>query len=647
MWRELTEKNVRYFLGNSDELLMIKGNIQEQIMALKNINVELQYPDYAIHGISTYNDRNQKSIAYQGERWFLYSMLKKLYSNNEEFCQYQDLFYAYLVIKENIRAEMIQINDYVGFENFRVYQERKEFFLTSSFFDNLLVKEAVQSSLFDSNVLTLEARIAPKNTEQEMANQIQKLDSLVCGDDELLKKRFFYTVHFIKTGRERSKDGAQGECRHYRLRENVKKQAMAIAQMRENYPSVAGRIRGIDAANTEIGCGPEVFAQTFRYLSDHMVKKETVQETNIPQLHITYHVGEDFLDMVSGLRAIDEAINFLGMKCGSRLGHALVLGVDPAEWYELKSHRILITQQEYLDNVVWLHHMLKAFHIPESTGLIAYLQKEFDYYFSLIYKGAIDTTRLEYIREKALRYYRESRWERFYHGNIYNFDIENYYRAWCLRGDNPEVYKNGYFENGYDKMDIGNVYKRYCINERFPLKQEERYLQETSLLYYFYHYDDMVKREGEKCIEIKIKPVWIEVIRLIQQGMQRRVADYGIGIETNPSSNCLIGTFKKYIKHPILKFYNKGLVVDSEKLAECEQLNVSINTDDQGVFNTSLENEYAYMALALEKAKDKEGKHLYKKSMIYQWLDDIRKMGIRQTFLSESEILGIQKNNNQ
>ena len=101
--------------------------------------------------------------------------------------------------------------------------------------------------------------------------------------------------------------------------------------------------------------------------------------------------------------------------------------------------------------------------------------------------------------------------------------------------------------------------------------------------------------------------------------------------------------FKKYIKHPILKFYNKGLVADSKKLAECEQLNVSINTDDQGVFNTSLENEYAYMALALEKAKDKDGKYLYKKSVIYQWLDDIRKMGIRQTFLSESEMTDILK----
>lgn len=40
-------------------------------------------------------------------------------------------------------------------------------------------------------------------------------------------------------------------------------------------------------------------------------------------------------------------------------------------------------------------------------------------------------------------------------------------------------------------------------------------------------------------------------------------------------------------------------------------LSVSINTDDHGVFDTLLENEYALMVLALEKAKDEEGNKLY------------------------------------
>lgn len=73
----------------------------------------------------------------------------------------------------------------------------------------------------------------------------------------------------------------------------------------------------------------------------------------------------------------------------------------------------------------------------------------------------------------------------------------------------------------------------------------------------------------------------------------------GIAIETNPSSNYLIGTIKKYDEHPIMRF-------NSRKLRKTERnmsLNVSINTDDQGVFDTLLENEYA---LKKKRNKDNE-----------------------------------------
>ena len=116
--------------------------------------------------------------------------------------------------------------------------------------------------------------------------------------------------------------------------------------------------------------------------------------------------------------------------------------------------------------------------------------------------------------------------------------------------------------------------------------------------------------------------------------MQNILMLLNIGIECNPTSNYLIGTFKRYDKHPIIDFYNLGLESDSDKIESCPQLFVSINTDDQGIFGTSLENEFALMAIALEKAKDENGTLKYKPSMIYQWLDNIRKMGNEQSFKS-------------
>lgn len=54
-------------------------------------------------------------------------------------------------------------------------------------------------------------------------------------------------------------------------------------------------------------------------------------------------------------------------------------------------------------------------------------------------------------------------------------------------------------------------------------------------------------------------------------------------------------------------------------------------------FNIKLENEYAFIARALEKKVDENGEKMYSKSMIYDWLDKIRKMGLNQSFLTVND----------
>jgi adenosine deaminase len=125
---------------------------------------------------------------------------------------------------------------------------------------------------------------------------------------------------------------------------------------------------------------------------------------------------------------------------------------------------------------------------------------------------------------------------------------------------------------------------------------------------------------------------------MVQKKMQWMIGQKGIGIETNPSSNMLIGTFKRYDKHPILNWYNNGLATNPEEIQSVPQLQVSINTDDQGVFATYIENEYAYLALALEKMKDEAGNPRYSRTLIYQWLDNVRKMGLEQSFMEPEQL---------
>ena len=73
--------------------------------------------------------------------------------------------------------------------------------------------------------------------------------------------------------------------------------------------------------------------------------------------------------------------------------------------------------------------------------------------------------------------------------------------------------------------------------------------------------------------------------------------------------------------------------LDYEKVRSCPQISVSINTDDLGVFDTNLENEYALMAIAMEKEKDENGAPLYCSRNIYNWLEAIRQMGEEQRFI--------------
>ena len=118
--------------------------------------------------------------------------------------------------------------------------------------------------------------------------------------------------------------------------------------------------------------------------------------------------------------------------------------------------------------------------------------------------------------------------------------------------------------------------------------------------------------------------------------MQYDISLKNIGIECNPSSNWLIGTFKDYLKHPIFRFNNKHLYAANDPRFNLSnpRLSASINTDDLGIFDTTLENEFALMACALERHNQfcDEDKVILPDN-IYAWLDYIRQQGCEQSFI--------------
>lgn len=179
---------------------------------------------------------------------------------------------------------------------------------------------AVGVSQSNQNCRYIEARIAPAKNGIALAQTINFLDADMAKFG-IKKDSYFYILHFIKSNDSKKNNLNNSICfleRNHKCRENISGQAKAITKVLSSSKRLARRIVGVDAASSEIEVRPEAFGQVYRYL------KHTTS------LGFTYHVGEDFMDVVDGLRAIDEAVLFLNLSAGDRMGHALALEKDYA-----------------------------------------------------------------------------------------------------------------------------------------------------------------------------------------------------------------------------------------------------------------------------------------------------------------------------
>lgn len=588
-------------------------------------------PDYCLDK-SLAQENWHHNLFLTSERKLIYDCYYKIYEDYhcDNTNTIESLFYLYLLMKSNFRAEMIQVNERHGFMNFSEYQDRKDGFIESEpLFMEALTYMAVAGSYTDQNIISLEARITPKKSHAALNESINFIDDVVAYNDEQFKSkaetnRYRHFIEGLKQGKKENKKETPlffvihmpkgkdksfwsslnhqdrlRKClpRNYEVRLKNKRTFNQIEKVRLYRASSAYRIYGIDACSNEIGCRPEVFAHAIRatrYLNGLQSKTLGIQAKALPTIRVTYHAGEDFLDPVDGMRAIDEAIIFNQMTHGDRIGHALALGIDVEEWYACKRFTMVMPKQDYIDNLAWMIQKIIDYKIPVEFSTIRSLQNEFNFYFNEVYPTEDGVTETVYIR------------------------------SWQLRGDSPDLYKRGSFERSF----LINHWNNHSILDKNSLNSI-RHESQAARLYYLYHFDAETRNKGNMRCNIVISKDYMVLANKIQKSMQFFLRQIGIGIECNPSSNYLIGSFKRYDRHPLVQFYNLGL---TDHVSKNPQLFVSINTDDQGVFGTYLENEYALMALALQKCKDVDGYPLYNPEMIYNWLDRIRLMGIEQSF---------------
>jgi len=457
--------------------------------------------DYAINKDYDVSEDELKSpyIFHYGERRLLYQCFRQLYhcsKNKEEISKASSYLYLYLLIKIRTRKEYIYTNPLKGLLNFIDYGLADTVFeLNEKEYDKVLSRALYRYALCSAIGRKRNNDIESRLTIKDYNDYLDITNSVV--NDKLLS----YTgqlTYVISISKSITK----------------KKLKESIDSILQAFESNDGRLVGVDFCGYEDSQRPIFFSPYIRYLRGKGIK------------HFTYHVGEDFVDILDGLRAVDELLQFAEFDSDCRLGHALVLGMDVKQYYRERHNTIILKELDLLDNLVWLYQN----NDERGSDVMNNIADE------------ITTLMNKY---------------------KYGKNIEVYYKSMFLRCELP----------------LGSdIYNTPCkAIDEYRDVAEIRTLLERSR-----------ENKNSNTISFTYPPEIDAIIEKLQMKILQEVKEKGISIEACPSSNLCIGGFKRYDKLPLFQLNDSDI-------------SVSINTDDKGVFATSIEQEYALLAIAMKK----------------------------------------------
>jgi hypothetical protein len=477
-------------------------------------------------------------------------------------------------------------------------------------------------------------------------------------EDELDK--FGIVVHFRKKDHkqfEKKRHTSAGlDSRYGKIRRLTRRDAFRLFRLLSTHSPVVPFIVGIDAANLELTTPPEVFAPAFRFLREYPIqlrKRSTTRETfgkyrqvadlvKNRRLGMTYHVGEDFRHLLSGLRAIYEVIEFLKPLPGDRLGHAIALGLQPEVWAAQVGYQSVIPMLEWLDTLVWVHNFLGAGH--DLIGELS-LEDMIQRYSKLIYSdcrrekkfpGEYDQDLIDKLspEENIQRLYKLIRGDYKHEKRVpeecdQGWAPTTLYDSWRLRQLDP--YSIEFSEREVHQFRIrqrgnGNEHKRWANVQNRVLGEVKQHIG-TNAAYslvrkYWYH--PGVRKNGSRIITVEMKDkkdLWLKICHQVQEKLQSIVREKQLVVEVNPSSNRVVSPMTHMDDHPIFRL----TLDENDRLSRDSR--VTINTDDPGVFATSLTHEFYLLGETLVNRGVPEPE-------VVEWLDWLRKNGKDYSFLS-------------
>ncbi|MCP4545853.1 MAG: hypothetical protein GY835_05225 [bacterium] len=583
------------------------------------------------------------------------------------------LLTAYLVSQNLFHRDVTQHGERVGLENFLQWYEEPLRSLRSG--SHLESQKRVLDRISCNWRVRVEGRVTPN--PDTIRSWIRAFRRRHTGRSARLGRDFGLVVHFIKERDPRTRrpapnweqadrtaiDDPPWLLRHTKLRAKFRSQCYELEHLRAVDPDAASAVVGIDAARGEEDTPPEVLAPAFRYLRRKLPNVGFGNSFGgslewLPPLRATFHVGESFHHPLTGLRMVHEALRFLDLRPGDRLGHAMALGIEPKEWLKFCGPPPHMTREERFDNLVWIALVLleKGLAHEIVSNVENFVAREWEPLYgresvppprsltSLLgwaWKLRwMDPTELFAVLGRIgwdggwppLR--RSSAAEKGHHrleGNLHSCLQagrclgRDPHRPSPLDGRLCGVCRTRNWSRSPPVLDPTLSPKRLAWRLS-TLDLEQLFSGEipiASLRYLWcYQFDRSYYRRGRQVVEWPAEfDDWTELFEPLREAVLDEVSRRDLTIEACPSSNLAIGGFGDLTQHPIFQLDTYGLKNGSER-----EIRVTVNTDDPGIFATNLTNEYALLASAAEARGENPAD-------VLRWIDHLRRRGLESTFL--------------
>lgn len=164
------------------------------------------------------------------------------------------------------------------------------------------------------------------------------------------------------------------------LASNAYHTARKLTAILKDYPRLRAFAVGLDVAGDERNTPPRIYCQAY----DEVRREQQALRPKNHQLPIrlgwTYHVGEDYADLLTALRHLDEVSCLLFADDGGRFGHALALADSPVRFYQHSRRCVELSLGAHLLDLVWAHGQLsectQTAHLALLNGMLVDLLKE-------------------------------------------------------------------------------------------------------------------------------------------------------------------------------------------------------------------------------------------------------------------------------